>query len=93
MSFTPELLDVASCVVWFKPPEETLGNKIHFLCYLMQYGLPEDILTTQKYYSTEDFKEALDNAYPGILDKRSWAYWNLIIFGTPDKPMPKRRFE
>lgn len=93
MNFTPEILEIARRVVWFQPPEETLYDKIQFLCYLMQYGSIEDICTTQIYYTTDDFQEVLENAYPGIMDKRSWAYWNLVIFGTPDKPMPKRRLE
>jgi hypothetical protein len=38
-----------------------------------------------------DFREALDKAPPGIIDPRSWAYWNLVIAGRyPPPPMPVR---
>jgi hypothetical protein len=38
-----------------------------------------------------DSREALDKAPPGIIDPRSWAYWNLTIAGRyPPPPMPRR---
>ena len=90
--FPKILLEIARRVVWFKPPDETLNDKVYFLCYLMQYGLTEDIVTVQKQFSKKEFRHAINHAYPGILDQRSWAYWNLVLNGTPDKPMPKRSF-
>jgi hypothetical protein len=29
---------------------------------------------------------------PGIIDPRSWAYWNLKLGRDPTPPMPARRF-
>ena len=46
---TQELLIVASHVVWFKTPEETLSNPTHFLAYLMTYGVHEDLKIVHKY--------------------------------------------
>jgi len=87
-----QLLAIAKRVVWFKKPEETLKDPIYFLCYLMQYGLTKDVITAKKNFTKADFKNALINAYPGILDKRSWAYWNLILFQNPNhRPIPKRK--
>lgn len=40
---TPEFLQVARRVVWFKKPEETLSDPIHFLAHVMTYGTPEDL--------------------------------------------------
>jgi len=88
--YSQELVEVAKHVVWFKTPEETLKDQTFFLCYLMQYGLTRDVLTVKKYFSDTDFKKALTNAYPGILDQRSWAYWNLVFFHDPNKSIPRR---
>ncbi|MGH8178331.1 MAG: hypothetical protein ACREV5_18900, partial [Steroidobacter sp.] len=39
----------------------------------------------------EEILEALEHAPPGIFDKRSWAYWNLMVGRVPAPPMPVRR--
>jgi hypothetical protein len=38
----------------------------------------------------DDFREALEHAPPGIIDERSWAYWNTVIGRYPAPPMPRR---
>ncbi len=38
-----------------------------------------------------DFVHALQYAYPGIMDQRSWAYWNLIYQNDPFKKLPERQ--
>jgi len=48
LPITQELLIVASHVVWFKSPEDTLSNPIHFLAYLMTYGVHEDLKIVNK---------------------------------------------
>lgn len=87
---TPELLDLAQRVVWFEPPTEALGDPVRFLAYLMTYGTAEDVAVARRHFSPEDFREAIENAPPGILDERSWAYWNLIAGRYPPPPMPRR---
>ena len=42
------------------------------------------------YVSDADFREALENAPPGIMDARSWAYWNSKMGCYPAPPLPKR---
>lgn len=88
---TPELIIVAKRIVWFKDPENTLDNPIHFLAYLMTYCAPEDILIVQKYLTIKDFKYALEHAPPGIFDARSWNYWNLVCHREPVPPLPERK--
>jgi hypothetical protein len=68
-----DLLQVAPNVVWFEPPEKALANPVRFLAYLMTYGTLEDIAVVQRYLDLEDFREALEQAPPGIIDERSWA--------------------
>src|SRR6185295_17377789 len=74
----PDLLHVAPRVIWFEPPEEALANPVRFVAYLMTYGTLEDIKVVRRYLDLNDFREALEHAPPGIIDPRSWAYWNTV---------------
>jgi hypothetical protein len=89
---TPELLAVARRVVWFKEPEEALADPIHFLAHLMTYGTVEDLAAVRPVVGKPELLEALEQAPPGILDPRSWAYWNLVCGRRPAPPMPERHF-
>lgn len=88
--FPPELTKVCRRIIWFEEPEEALRNPHHFLCYLMQNGTDRDVLTAQHYFSDMEFRAALDIAPAGILDARSWAYWNLMLNDMPERSMPER---
>ncbi|MBX3456518.1 hypothetical protein [Ferrovibrio sp.] len=88
----PDLEAVAARLVWFKPPAEALRNPWHFLAYFFAYGTPEDTRTIRRHVSDNTLREALDHAPPGIIDPRSWAYWNLILDRDPDTQPPTRRF-
>jgi hypothetical protein len=85
-----DLLTVARRVIWFEPPAKALADPIRFLAYLMTYGTLEEIAVVQRYLDLDDFKEALEHAPPGIIDERSWAYWNVVVGRYPTPPMPRR---
>jgi hypothetical protein len=85
-----ELLALARRIVWFEPPEVALANRNRFLAYLMTYGTAADLAVAEGYFTEDDFREALDHAPPGIMDSRSWAYWNLRAGRYPPPPMPVR---
>lgn len=89
---TPQLLNVARRVVWFKEPNEALADPIHFLAHVMTYGTIEDLKIVREVVSENTFCEVLQQAGPGIFDKRSWAYWNLKCGKTPPPPLPDRCF-
>jgi len=36
------------------------------------------------------YEKQLKHAPPGIIDERSWAYWNVVIGRYPTPPMPRR---
>jgi len=91
---TPELLEVAKRVVWFKKPQEALGDPIHFLAYAMKLGTAEDLLALDKAgINLAHFKEVLDNAPAGVFDERSWTYWNLRCGRRPIPALPVRIFD
>jgi hypothetical protein len=86
----PDLLRVAPRVIWFESAEEALANPLRFMAYLFTYGTLEDIQVVKRYLDHDDFREALDQAPPGIIDERSWAYWNTVLGRYPAPPMPRR---
>lgn len=85
-----DLLKVAPHVIWFEPPEQALADPIRFLAYLMTYGTPDEIAVVRRYLDLDDFREALEHAPPGIMDERSWAYWNTLCGRYPVPPRPRR---
>jgi hypothetical protein len=62
------------------------------MAYAMTYARHEDMRVIREYVSDADFREALDRAPPGIIDPRSWAYWNSKMGRYPPPPLPKRHF-
>jgi len=88
---TRETLAVAARVVWFKPPSETLADPVHFLAHVMTYGTVDDLRALKGVVGPDDFREALENAPPGVFDARSWAYWNLKCGRWPAPPLPVRK--
>jgi len=79
-------------VVWFKDPDQALDSPIHFLAQVMTYGAPEDLKALKGVVDKDDFREVLEHAPPGVFDRRSWAYWNLVCGRAPAQPLPERSF-
>jgi hypothetical protein len=88
---TPEIDALAARVIWFESPEKALADPVRFMAYVMAHATPEDLVVVRRYVSDDDFREALDKAPPGIIDPRSWAYWNLKFGRYPPPPMPQRK--
>ena len=86
-----ELIELAPSVIWFEAPERALADPVRFLAYLMTYGTAEEIAVVRRYLTLSDFREALDHAPAGIMDERSWAYWNVMTGRYPVPPMPRRQ--
>jgi hypothetical protein len=88
----PETEQVARRVIWFEPPAQALADPVRFMAYAMSHARHEDMKIIRRYVSDDDFREALDRAPPGIIDPRSWAYWNNKFGRYPAPPLPKRQF-
>lgn len=86
----PETDAVARRVVWFEEPAEALADPIRFMAYAMASATHADMKVLRRYVSDDDFREALDKAPPGIIDPRSWAYWNSRMGRYPAPPLPRR---
>jgi hypothetical protein len=89
---TSQTLGIARNIIWFESPEKALADPIRFMAYAMTYALPEDMRVIRQFVSDDDFREALDHAPAGIIDPRSWAYWNSKMGRYPPPPLPVRRF-
>ena len=89
---TARMLQIARRIVWLEGPEKALAHPARFLAYAMVYARHEDMQVIRQHVSDDDFREALDNAPPGMIDPRSWAYWNLKMGRFPPPPPPRRTF-
>jgi hypothetical protein len=76
--------------MWFEPPERALGEPVRFLTYVMTYATIEELDVVGRYVDLDDFREVLEHAPPGIMDERSWAYWNVMTGRYPVPAMPRR---
>jgi hypothetical protein len=90
---TPETEALAQRLVWFESAEETLADPIRFVAYAFARATHEDMKVLRSIVTDDDLREALDKAPPGIIDPRSWAYWNAIMGRYPTPPLPTRNFD
>ncbi len=91
LPLTPETEAFARRVVWFEEPEEALVDTFRLAAYAFARATHEDMKLLRSFLNDEDLREALDHAPPGVIDPRSWAYWNLKLGRVPAPPMPKRQ--
>lgn len=89
---TPQTLEMARQVIWFEEPEKALADPVRLMAYAMTCATQESMRVIRQYVSDHEFRQALDTAPPGIIDPRSWAYWNLRMGRFPPPPLPKRTF-
>jgi hypothetical protein len=87
-----ETMAVAINVIWFETPAKALSNPVRLMAYAMTYATHQELQVLRRFVSDDDFREALDSAPPGIIDPRSWAYWNAKLGRYPPPPLPRRQF-
>ena len=80
----------AKQVVWWLSPEETLLDETLFLNHAMQWGTPEVVLTVRQRFDDARLRQVLREALPGVFDRRSWAYWHLMLDIGETPPLPVR---
>jgi hypothetical protein len=87
----PAVRSLARRIVWFEPPGVSLRDVNRFLAYAMTYATSGEMARLRCYVSDRELDAALRRAPPGIMDKRSWAYWNALFGRAPPPPMPTRK--
>lgn len=93
LPLTPETEALARRIIWFEEPSEALADTSRFVAYALARATHEEMIVLGRFLNLDDLREALDHAPAGIIDARSWAYWNLKLGRYPTPPMPRRRFE
>jgi hypothetical protein len=88
---TPDTEALARRLVWFEEPQEALSDTFRFVAYALARATHEDMKLLRAFMTDDDLREALDKAPPGIIDARSWAYWNSKLGRYPAPPMPTRQ--
>jgi hypothetical protein len=89
--FNSDTEAIARRVIWFEEPGQALANPVRFMAYAFAHATHEDMKTLMALLGREDLRLALQDAPPGIIDPRSWAFWNSKLGNWPPPPMPKRR--
>lgn len=84
---------VAKRLVWFEPPEQSLKEPVRFLAYAFAHARDPDMRILRAVLSEDALRFALQNAPPGIIDAKSWAYWHLMLDlgeapGLPTRQLP-----
>ncbi|MCC7381519.1 MAG: hypothetical protein IT384_06790 [Deltaproteobacteria bacterium] len=85
-----ELARLARKYVWWEEPPRALARRVVFLCQIMQLGTWEDLRTVRDAFGEAALKQALQSAPPGVLDARSWNFWNRFFGFVPVPPEPTR---
>jgi hypothetical protein len=88
---TPDTEALARRLVWFEEPAEALSDPVRFVAYALARATHEDMKILRDFLTDDDLREALDHAPPGIIDPRSWAYWNSKLGRYPAPLLPRRR--
>ena len=88
---TPEIEAVARRLMWFEEPKKALLDVARFAAYAFARATHEDMKILRAYLTDDDLREALDHAPPGVIDPRSWAYWNSRLGRYPAPPPPARK--
>jgi hypothetical protein len=88
---TPDTESLARRLVWFEEPKDALADTFRFVAYALARATHDEIKILQRFLTEDDFREALDHAPPGIIDPRSWAYWNSKFGRYPAPPLPTRQ--
>jgi hypothetical protein len=82
---------LARRLVWFEAPTEALSDPVRFVAYALARATHEDMKVLRAFVTDDELREALDCAPPGIIDPRSWAYWNSRLGRYPAPPLPVRQ--
>ena len=82
---------IAERLIWFEPADVALSNPVRFMAYAFARATHEDMKVLQSHVGEDGLREALDNAPAGIIDPRSWAYWNARMGRYSTPRMPGRR--
>ena len=86
----PAIRKLATRIMWFEPPAMSLRDEKRFLIYAMTHATTQELGVLRRHVPDRALRAALQAAPPGIMDKRSWAYWHVVLVRSPVPSMPRR---
>lgn len=86
-----QLKRFAAKLIWWQPPEVSLGQPRRLLGQVMARGDWPEVVAFKQALGWEAFRDALVNAEPGLFEIKSWTMWHRF-FGLPAPELPKRAF-
>lgn len=86
----PAVRRLAANIMWFEAPATSLRDEARFLIYAMTHATTRELAILRRHVPDRALRAALKAAPPGIMDKRSWAYWHVMLARSPLPPMPSR---
>jgi hypothetical protein len=84
-----QLEAIAARLMWWLEPGVALARPARFIMQVMNLGTWRDVQIVSGVFGWSAFREALEQAEPGVFDARSWAYWH-AFFGRPERERPRR---
>jgi hypothetical protein len=60
------------------------------MAYAMKHATDLDMALLLDHIGEDGLCETIDSAPPGIIDARSWSYWNTKIGRFPTPALPRR---
>jgi len=91
MANEEQLKRIAARMIWWQPPEVSLGQPRRLLGQVMTRGDWPEVVAFKSAFGWEAFRDALVNAESGWFDIKSWVMWH-HFFKLSAPELPKRAF-
>jgi hypothetical protein len=88
---SPELVEIARRVCWWKAPEECLADPVSFVARVMTLGTWDEVRAVRARLGESLFRHTLRDPPPGVFDAPSWHYWHHALGFDNVPPLPQRR--
>jgi hypothetical protein len=89
MQWEEQLKPIARELIWWQPPEISLGDPRRFLAQVMTFGTWDEVQFVKRAFGPAALKEVVLHAPAGVFDGPSWAYWR-AVFGLGEAELPRR---
>jgi len=84
-----EAEQLARVYVWWQEPALTVAEPHRLLRQILRLGRPEDYVLAEEIWGREVLRQALLDAGPGEIDRKSERFWRLR-FGLPESTRRER---
>jgi hypothetical protein len=76
--------------VWWQDPDITLADPRRLLRQILKLGRPEDFVAAASLWGHEALRQALIEASPGEIDRKSERFWRLHFGLVPAVRLTRR---